>query len=91
MTIDDIIKLARVLDNDHRFSPPVPCRELAHAVLALLKPDKPCGWEASDVAEWTMDGGVSVRLVEKWLSADEARWCAIQILRTAEKAEVTRG
>ncbi len=89
MTIDDIIKLAR--DCAHNTAPDSSAQQLAHAVLALLQPDKPCGWEASDVAEWTMDGGVSVRLVEKWLSADEARWCAIQILRAAEKAEVNHG
>lgn len=90
MTIDDIIALARVLDNDHRFQPPQQSRDLARAVLSLLAPDKPCGWEASDVADHDSDGYVNVFRITS-LHPDEARWCAIQILRAAEKAEVTRG
>lgn len=94
MTIDDIIALAGaiVAEQDKRGGDDTPSAALAlaRAVLALLTPDKPCGWDASDVASDAGDGYVRVYALRD-LHADEAQWCAVQILRAAEKAEADRG
>lgn len=86
MKFDDIIALARVLDNEHRFAPPMQCRDLARAVLALLTAEKPCGYDAADVANVDSDGYVTV-FNQHSMRADDAHWAAVEVLRAVELAK----
>lgn len=100
-SLDELIKLARE-ERDHFTHEAMKhgglhetsAFQLARAVLALLTPDKPCGWDVSDVVEVEdveIDGkqfspAVHIRANGN-LWPDEAAWCALEILKAAEKAK----
>ncbi len=84
MTIDDIIALAK--DCAHNAAPDSAAQQLSRAVLALLTPDKPCGWDASDVTSVDSDGYVTI-FEQQSMRADDALWAAVEVLRAVARAK----
>jgi hypothetical protein len=88
MTVEGLVEMARVLDNDYRFAPPKQCRELARGVLDLLGADFPCGWpKPYDRGQW-VDWDVEGNPV---MEPDEARGIAVALLKAADSAEARSG
>jgi hypothetical protein len=89
VTLDELLVLARdVARNGSECDSPA--EQLARAVIALLQPDKPCGWDASFVVEQRddiIDGPPQLQIHEATTSADEAHWAAVEVLRAVEKAK----
>ncbi len=97
MTIDYIIALAGAIVGEHsqRGGDDTPHVALARAILALLTPDKPCGWDAEFVARVTAPNveGYCFFEVEHLEAAwpHEAHWAAVEILRAASQARKEQG
>lgn len=78
--IDSLVQLARVLDNDYRFAPPMQCRELAREVLALLSPNMDCGYSRDmTIVDQHADDRVSFDGFRK-TTRDEAHWLLVKAL-----------
>lgn len=85
MKIDEMIALAREVEDGGYYNAAEVEREgrrLARAVLALLTPEKPCGWDESDVAYAGLDGVHVYSSIHT--NADELHWAALVLLRAAE-------
>lgn len=92
MKIDELIALARSVASRYRMHAVIAgslqddANQLALGVLALLTPEKPCGWDASDVATDAGDGYVRVYAMRDLRADDEAPWAAVEVLRAVERA-----
>lgn len=86
MTLDELLRLARLVSewrSDDRASHAI---EIADALLTVFTAHQPCGWEpiAVDLPNQTIELG------ELELSPDEARWIATELLRGADACEAYR-
>lgn len=85
MKLDYIIALAGAIVHEHsqRGGVDTPHVTLARAVLALLTPDKPCGFAAEDagvIAEM-----LAAKADDAELSDDELHYIAIEMLKLRER------
>ncbi len=83
MTVHELIKLAQDVRSGLHESAVF---RLAHGVIDMLTADKPCMADPADIVNVDSDGYVTI-YAQQSLRADEAAWCAVEILKAVEKAK----
>jgi hypothetical protein len=64
-------------------------KEAREQAIAMIRVEKPCGWDESFVVQVNADGRADVAL--QGLTADELRWAALVALKKADEMEGGNG